>query len=149
VSVEDLDRDVRLLVYDFFLERGGPPSLEEAAAALGCPGEDVAASFGRLEAAHVLVFAPGTSEIWMANPFSALPTAFRVETARGWWWGNCIWDGFGIVAMLGGEGTVSTQCADCSSPMELQVRDGALRESEGVAHFAVPARYWWDDIGYT
>jgi hypothetical protein len=67
MSVEDLDRDARLLVYDFFVERGGPPSLEEAAAAPGCLDENVADSFSRLEAAHVLVFAPGTSAIWMAS----------------------------------------------------------------------------------
>jgi Alkylmercury lyase len=53
------------------------------------------------------------------------------------------------VAMLGGDGTVSTQCADCGEPMELSVQDGVLQEHEGVAHFAVPARGWWDDIGYT
>ena len=51
--------------------------------------------------------------------------------------------------MLGGTGTVSTQCADCGSQLELEVRDGVLAEPEGVAHFAVPARHWWDDIGYT
>jgi hypothetical protein len=149
VSVEDFDRDVKLFVYGFFVEQGRAPTVEETAAALGSTGEKVAAAFRRLAAAHVLVFAPGTMNIWMANPFSAFPTAFPVETPRGSWWGNCIWDAFGIVAMLGDEGTISTSCADCGSPFELSVQGGVLQEHEGVAHFAVPARQWWDNIGYT
>jgi hypothetical protein len=29
------------------------------------------------------------------------------------------------------------------------VREWELQAAEGVAHFAVPARSWWDDVGYT
>jgi hypothetical protein len=144
-----LDTRVRLRVYESFLDDGRPPTIEEIATRLDVPAADVAKSFDRLEAGHVLVFAPGTRNVWMANPLSAFPTAFWVETPRGGYWGTCIWDAFGIVAMLGGTGTVSTQCADCGEPMELDVRAGVLGAHEGVAHFAVPARRWWDNIGYT
>jgi hypothetical protein len=149
VSVEAYDREVRLFVYRFFVEQGRPPSVEETATTLGSTAEEVAAGFRRLEDGHVLVLAPGTLNIWMANPLSAFPTPFWVETPRGDFWGTCVWDAFGIVAMLGGEGTVSTSCPDCGSPLELSVRNGVLQEHEGVAHFAVPARHWWDNIGYT
>jgi Alkylmercury lyase len=146
VDTETFDRDVRLAV---FVERGRPPTVAETSAALdSLPGE-VEDTFRRLEAAHVLVFAPGTLNIWMAQPLSAFPTPFWVETPRGGYWGTCIWDAFGVVAMLADSGTVSTQCADCGTPMELRVRGGVLQASEGVAHFAVPARHWWDNIGYT
>jgi hypothetical protein len=149
VSSGDVDREVRLHVYEAFLEQGRPPSVEETAAALGSSGDAVTASFRRLEATHVLVLAPGTLNIWMANPLSAFPTPFWVETPRGGYFGNCIWDAFGVVAMLGGTGTVSTSCADCGSQLRLSVDDGVLQEHEGVAHFAVPAKHWWDNIGYT
>jgi hypothetical protein len=143
------DRDVRLFVYRRFVDEALPPDTEEVAAALSVPVEEVEASFARLEAGHVLVFAPGTRSIWMANPLSAFPTPFRVETPRGAYWANCIWDAFGVVAMLGGDGAVLTACADCGERMELRVEDGVLEPAEGVAHFAVPARHWWDNIGYT
>jgi hypothetical protein len=29
------------------------------------------------------------------------------------------------------------------------VEDGGLSGAEGVVHFAVPARDWWRDIGFT
>jgi len=149
LSTDELDREVRLHVYESFLEQGRPPSVGETAAALGSSGDAVAEAFRRLEAAHVLVLAPGTLNVWMANPLSAFPTPFWVETPRGAYWGTCIWDAFGIVAMLGGTGTVSTSCPDCGEPMLSSVEDGALKEHDGVAHFAVPARHWWDNIGYT
>jgi Alkylmercury lyase len=143
------DRDVRVFVYEHFLSEAMPPSVEEVSAGLSLPREEVEASLARLEEGHVLVFAPGTRNIWMANPLSAFPTPFRVETPRGEHWGSCIWDAFGIVAMLGGDGAVLTSCADCGEAMELRVADGALEPAEGVAHFAVPARRWWENIGYT
>ena len=146
---EAFDRDVRLFAYRHFLEQGVPPTVAQTAAALGSSPEEAEAAFRRLEAARVLVLAPGTLNIWMANPLSAFPTPFRVATARGSWWGTCIWDALGIPAMLGEDATVSTSCADCSEPLELRVAGGALEAAEGVAHFAVPAWRWWDNIGYT
>ena len=146
---EALDRDVRLFVYEHFLAEAAPPSAEQVAAGLGVDRPTMDASFGRLEDGHVLVFLPGTRDIWLANPLCALPTPFPVETPRGEYWGTCIWDAFGVVAMLGGTGIVRTTCGECSESMELRVSGGALEPAEGVAHFAVPARRWWDDIGYT
>ena len=148
-SAEELDRDVRLFVYRHFVHEGAPPSVGEAAAALAASEEAVEAAFRRLEAARVLVFAPGTLNIWMANPLCAYPTPFWVETARGAWWGTCVWDALGIPAMLGIDGVITTFCADCSQPLTLRVEGGELSGDEGVAHFAVPAREWWENIAYT
>jgi hypothetical protein len=144
-----LDGDVRLFVYRHFLDEGDPPTVAQTAAGLRITREEAEAAFRRLEAGHVLVFAPGTLDIWMANPLSAAPTAFRVTTPSGSWWGTCIWDALGIPAMLAEDATVSTHCPDCGEPFELRVDGGALLPAEGVAHFAVPARRWWENIGYT
>jgi Alkylmercury lyase len=113
------------------------------------PAGDIEAAFRRLAEGRVIVLMPGTTEIWMAHPLSAVPTSFRVKTARGEFWGNCIWDGLGVIAMLGGAGTVETRCPDCEEPMELRVEGGTLVDGAGVAHFAVPAARWWDNIGFT
>jgi hypothetical protein len=145
----DLDTRVRVTIYDWFVGDGRPPSVAECADALRVATEEVEAAYRRLEAARVIVLAPGTLNVWMANPLSAVPTDFRVRTERGEFWGNCIWDGLGVVAMLGGDGTVETHCADCREPMTLRVESGQLREGEGVAHFAVPAARWWENVGFT
>lgn len=145
----DLDRDVRVHVYERFIADAVPPTHQETAAALRIPDEDAAGSYRRLAEQRVLVLSPGSIDIWMANPLSAYPTSFRVETPRGCYWGNCIWDGFGVVAMLGGTGTVSTHCPDCGEAMRFEVSGHELSSGDGVAHFAVPARRWWENIGYT
>jgi hypothetical protein len=148
-ATQTFDGDVRLAVYRDFLGHGEPPTVAAVAEALGTSKAEAEAAFRRLEEQRVLVFVPGTLDVWMANPLCAVPTDFRVATAHGSWWGTCVWDAFGIPAMLAADATISTHCPDCGEELELRVEAGSLRPVEGVAHFAVPARRWWDDIGYT
>jgi hypothetical protein len=143
------DGDIRLHILETFVESGAPPTVAETAAALDVTVEDAEAAYRRLEEARSIVLAPGTSNVWMANPLSAVPTPFPVETPRGSYFGNCVWDALGVVAMLGREGRVRTWCPDCGDPIQLVVRDGELADADGVAHYAVPAREWWTNIGYT
>jgi hypothetical protein len=85
----------------------------------------------------------------MAEPFSAVPTSFLVRSGKTQWWGNCIWDALGILALLGVDGEVSTACPNSGQALRVTVVGNALVESAGVVHFAVPARDWWRDIGFT
>lgn len=149
MTSEALEGRVRGHIYERFVEDGRPPLVEETAGALGVSRDEAEAAFRALEQAHVIVLAPGTTDVWMANPFSAVPTAFPVETERGVYFGNCIWDALGIVAMLGGSGRVSTRCPDCGEQLEFRVRDRRLAPVDAVVHYAVPAGRWWENIGYT
>ena len=145
-----LDRDVRLAVYRKFVDEARPPTPPEIAVELGVATLDVEASLRRLADGHELVLAPGTPYVWMANPFSAIPTPFEVEVGNRLYFGNCIWDALGISACLHADAHIRTYCPDCSEPLSLDVRDGKLGSlAEGVIHFAVPAAHWWDDIGST
>lgn len=144
-----LDHRVRLALYERFVEDGEPPSPDDVAELLGISLAEAETSYCRMHEAHTIVLMPGTTQVWMAAPLSAVPTAFRVQTPRGEFWGNCVWDGLGVVSMLGDEGTVETQCPDCDDPITLRVEDGELVEADGLAHFAVPAARWWDNIGFT
>jgi len=136
-------------LYERFVEDGRPPSVAATAAALGLGEAEVADAYRRLHEAHVIVLAPGTADVWMAAPLSAVPTPFKVETERGSFFGNCIWDGLGTVAMLGRSGRVETTCPDCREPLAFEVRDGELEPVDAVVHYAVPAARWWDDIGFS
>ena len=97
----------------------------------------------------MLILAPNNGHIWSANPFCAVPSGFRVQADGTSYWGICIWDALGIPAALGKDAVIDAPCGDCGEPMRLTVRGGRLVESEGVLHFAVPARRWWDNIGFT
>jgi hypothetical protein len=143
---EDLEFRVRRTVYETALTRGRLPLLAEVSEHLRTPLADVIDAARRLAGAHVLVLQPEGGEILMASPFSAVPTPFLVELPAYSCFGNCIWDALGIAAMTGRDARVLTECADCGTAMEVTVANGALVHAEGLAHFAVPARHWWDDI---
>jgi alkylmercury lyase-like protein len=148
MDTERVDTAVRLEVYRFFVDRGRPPVPAEIAEALAMDQGSVEDSLRRLAEQHVLVLAPGTPYIWMANPLSAIPTPFAVQARGRTWFGNCIWDALGVIAMLDGTGTVTTWCPDCHEQMSISVEDNRVTSGHGVVHFAVPAAHWWDDIGF-
>ena len=141
---------VRNEVYTAFVRDGRAPSAADTAAALGLAPEEVEGAFRRLHDEHALVLQPGSSEIRMLNPFSAVETPHRVEAGGRTWFANCAWDALGIPAALHADGRVESRCPDCGAAMELEVRDGELvRGADLLVHFVVPARRWWDDIGFT
>jgi hypothetical protein len=146
---EEFDLQVRRYVYDVSLGRGYPPALAETADALGVPVPAVRDAFQRLAAGRILVLQPDSGEILMAGPFSAVPTPFVVEAPDFSCFGNCIWDALGITAMTGQDARIKTACGDCGTAMEVRVTGGAVQNAEGLAHFAIPARNWWDDIVFT
>lgn len=150
MTVED-DARVRLHIFQTFVDTGSPPTPQDTAAAMSISEPEAAAAFRRLAEGRAIVLEPGSTDVWMANPLSARPTEFDVRAADGRrWHGVCAWDAPGVLAMIGSEGMVSTSCPDCGEPLELRVENGEMRGPEGaVAHFLVPAKRFWDDIGFT
>lgn len=144
-----IDSEVRRVIYDRFIHQAGPISRAQVAAELSLPEPEVTASYKRLADAHNLVLQPMSGEVLMANPFSAIPTAFRVVSGTRAWWANCIWDGLGVLAMTARDGSVETSCPDCGEALSLTVATDSLTRAEGVVHFAVAASHWWDDIVFT
>ncbi len=90
-----------------------------------------------------------TGEIIMANPFSGVPTGYRVDAAGRWWYGNCAWDAFGICAALHADGRIETSCPDCGHALRIAVRDQRPDDPSLLFHCLVPAARWWDDIVFT
>lgn len=142
-----LDLRVRAHVYDATMRDGIPPRIAQVAAALGVPAEDIRESFQRLATGHVLVL-QGDGEILMAAPFSAVPTPFAVVAGGRSYYANCIWDALGIPAMLREDTIIDTSCGDCGTAARIEVSGGAVR-GDGIMHFALRARDWWNDIVFT
>ncbi len=144
------DSVVRLAIYRKIVDEGSPPTVSEIADGLGITTSEIETSLHRLADGHAIVLQPGTSEIWMAAPFSAVPTRFDVTVGGRQYFANCIWDALGVPACLHADARIDSSCPDCAEPMRLDVRDGALQEpADGVLHFAIPAAKWWEDIGAT
>ncbi len=145
----DFASRVRLSVYRHMVDHACAPQVDELATMLEADADEVSAALDELHQMHMLVLSPGTSNIWMAMPFSAVPTRFTVQVGEEQYFGNCAWDALGIPAMLHCNATVRTSCADCGDFVELRVVDDRLADVDGLVHFAVPPRRWWDDVGYT
>ena len=131
------------MTYRRFVELGRAPTPDE----VGDPDE-VRDAWRRLHDAHALVL-DGDGAIRMANPFSAVPTPYRVEAAGRSWYANCAWDAFGICAALHVDGRVDATCPDCGEPIAVEVRDERPDDESLVFHCLVPAAQWWDDIVFT
>ena len=147
-AVDPADVGLRNATYRAFVELGRAPTPSELAERIAVSEESVVEGWGRLHDAHALVL-DDRGRIRMANPFAAQPTSFRVETAGRSWYANCAWDAFGIGAALKVDSTIHTECGDCRTPIDIDVREGKHDDTALIFHILVPAASWWDDIGYT
>jgi hypothetical protein len=82
------DLDVRHFVYKVFAETSRPPTTLEGAEHFDIPLADVEGAYERLANAHHIALAPGSHSIWMAHPFSGLPTNYVAEIGAQRYWGN-------------------------------------------------------------
>jgi hypothetical protein len=142
-----IDRRVRYRVYQGFRDDGAPPPVARIAAAEGVTSIAVRASLGRLAAEHEIVLGPGDPGVWMAHPFSGVSTDYRVTIGDAEWFANCAWDALGIASLLG-DASVSTVSPLDGTEWSYRVTEDTV-EPEGFVYFPVPARAFWDDIGYT
>ena len=115
----NFDQQVRLAIYEMTVNDGRIPSIDELAESRHVDRERVAAAYRALADAHVIVLKPGTTDIWSAPPFSAVPTAFRVNPAKPgrsdagrWWYAPCAWDAFGVPAVVRHDVHTSRQMRD-------------------------------------
>ena len=138
------DTEVRAFVYDVTMRGGRPPLIAD----FGAPAAEVIESLRRLADGRVLVLQRDSDEILMAAPFSAVATPFAVESGGVSYFANCIWDALGIPAMLHRDAEISTSCGDCGTSMTVRVENGVAQDN-GLLHFALPAREWWNDIVFT
>jgi hypothetical protein len=124
---------LRRRIVEAFAAAGAPPALSAPA---GSP------ALSALVERHVVVLGDD-GEVVMAHPFAGHRRGARVEADDHTWWGNCAWDALGIVAALD-----LREARIVAGETELKVVDGTPR-GELLFHVLVPARHWWDDIGFT
>ena len=144
----EIGDSARILIYRHFLDTGRALSADELAEHLGGDRTGAESLLLSLAEAHTIVLAPGARSIWMAHPFSATPTLYRVRSGGVSYWANCAWDALGIAAILGRDTECLAHCPDCLEPVDLSVRNGAPAGS-GLVHFAVPPRRFWENVAFT
>ncbi|MEN8145403.1 MAG: organomercurial lyase [Gemmatimonadota bacterium] len=146
----DQERRIRLFIYEFVVRNDRCPSLIEIAQEAGLTPLATQRILERLESVHsAIVLSPGSGNLWLADPFAALPTSHPVHAGEHHWFGMCVWDALGILSLVGVDGHAPTMCPVSGESLSLRVENGMLTVADGVVHLAVRARDWWRDVGFT
>jgi hypothetical protein len=140
---------LRRFIYEEILANGTPPGSGRIAGQFGVDTAEARQSLAALKIGKTVLLHPKSGEIWMAGPFAAGPTTYEISRSGRRWWGNCAWDLLGVAAMVGFPVSVRGSCEDCGDPLSLKIdsRDQAM--PDWLVHFLLPARRWYDDIGFT
>jgi hypothetical protein len=146
----DLDTKIKLAIYAVTADTGRVPNSSELSRKIEIDESEILEAFKRLHAKRVLLPEPGDpTRIRMAPPFSGIPTKFPVEANGKQYYANCVWDAYGIAAALHCDAISRASDGHTGAPLTLEVKNGAPASKPYVAHFAVPAAHWWDDLVFT
>lgn len=145
--MDTFERRVRAVVIQWLRDYSRAPTVDEISGKVEAGQSRVVAALRSLADQHRLVLVPGTEAVWMIHPFSAVATDDVVTIGARSWFANCVWDGLAILGLLG-DGTLETQSPASGATLRYEVAAGRVT-GEGCVHFLVPARSFWDDIGFT
>ena len=147
---QDLDTRVKLAIYEITADTGRIPNSSKVSRKIDIDESEVMRAFERLHAKRLLLPEPGDpSRIRMAPPFSGVLTAFPVEANGKQYYANCVWDAYGIAAALHCDAISHASDGHTGEPLTLEVKNSQPVLKPYIAHFAVPAAHWWDDLVFT
>jgi hypothetical protein len=82
------DLDIRHFIYTTFSGTARPPTTLETADHFKMPIAAVESAYDRLANNHHIALAPGSHGVWMAHPFSGLPTNYVTDVGPKRYYGN-------------------------------------------------------------
>jgi len=162
---------VRAFVYNHLADTTLPPSVEEAAKHFNIEIAEASELYRELHNRHAFFLEPDTLTIRMANPFSGIPTDFKVQANGKTYFANCAWDMLGIPATLESDAIIEALCTESNDPVQLEIRGGQISARAAVPsptlrtgpggdlksnlandlriHFPLPFARWYDDLVFT
>lgn len=147
---DELDTKVKLSIYRTIADTGAAPTSSEVARKIDIDEAEVLGAFARLHVKRFLVPEPGDpTRIRMAPPFSGVPTSFPVDANGKRYYANCVWDAYGVAAALHADAIIPAVDGFSGEKLTLEVKDNKPVPQSYLAHFAVPAAHWWDDVVFT
>ena len=163
---------IRHFVYSHFADTTTPPSVDVTAAHFNISTEEATDYYKELHIRHALFLDLDSVTIRMANPFSGIPTDFKVHANGKTYFANCAWDMLGIPAALHTDAVIEAVCTESNETVKLEIKDGhvTLSESEGslppqngtlrsqrtlpqsdmlLVHIPLAFSHWYDDLVFT
>ena len=150
-NTESILWQVRAFVYHHFADTTLPPSLEDTARHFNIKIEEAGTLYKELDNRHALLLEPETLTIRMANPFSGMPTDFKVHANGKTYYANCAWDMLGIPSTLAprSDAAIEAICTESNESVQLEVHNGQITDYDLLIHFPLPFARWYDDLLFT
>ena len=144
----------RHFVYAHIAETTRPPRVDETAAHFGISAADATELYKELHNRHALFLDLDEMAIRMANPFSGIPTDFKVRVNGKTYFANCAWDMLGIPAALHCDAVIDAVCTESNDKIQLEIKNGEINHSpvtnhQLLIHFPLPFAQWYDDLVFT
>jgi len=133
---------IRHFVYQHFADTTRPPSVGETAAHFNISTEEAGEYYKELHNRHAFFLDLETLTIRMANPFSGIPTDFKVHADGKTYYANCAWDMLGIPAALHTDAVIEAVCTESNESVQLEVSNGQITNHQLLVHFPLPFSRW-------
>jgi alkylmercury lyase-like protein len=149
MSDPSLQQEVRLSIFEQFLQHAAPPVVEQLMKDHALSRDGATEVLRDLEEARHIALVKGTARILMAFPFSAIATPFCVTTRGRSYFANCAWDAIAFHAMLGDDVRVDSFCHHCADPIHIELTNGratVVDPPETLVYLALRPTEWWSDI---
>ena len=146
---EDLIWQVRHFVYSHLADTTHPPSVDKTAKHFDISNEEASDLYLELHNRHAFFLDVDNLSIRMANPFSGIPTDFKVTANGKTYFANCAWDMLGIPAALHSDAIIEAKFTESNEEVKLEVKDGKVTNGELLVHFPLPFARWYDDLVFT
>ena len=156
---------VRHFVYNHFADTAHAPSMSETAAHFDISVEEAGEYYKELHIRHAFFLDLETLAVRMANPFSGIPTDFKVHADGKTYFANCAWDMLGIPAALHTDAVIEAVCTESNDSVRFEVKNGSIAPAAGLpkhlgdggdaalngllVHFPLPFARWYDDLVFT
>ena len=140
---------VRHFVYSNFADTTCAPSVEETANHFSITIEEASELYKELHNRHAFFLDLETLTIRMANPFSGIPTDFKVHAAGKTYYANCAWDMLGIPAAIHSDAVIQAVCTESNDLVQLEIKNGQITNYDLLIHFPLPFARWYDDLTFT
>lgn len=140
---------IRHFVYSHFADTTIPPSVDVTVAHFDISTEEAGKYYKELDSRHAFFLEPESLTVRMANPFSGIPTDFKVHADGQTYYANCAWDMLGIPAALHTDAVIEAVCTESNESVQLEIQNGQVTDSDLLVYFQLPFAQWYDDLVFT
>jgi len=143
---------IRHFVYQHFADTTHPPSVNVTAVHFNISDKETREYYKVLHNHHVIFLDLETFTIRTANPFTGIPTDFKVHTNGKTYFAKCTWEALGIPAALhSSDAIIEAVCKESNDAqvVQLEISNGQVTDNDLRILFSPPPSHSYDDLVFT